>query len=151
MVDHYFAFKTICKLSTSMQNLHILDGIFPIGDDVFIFASTYYGSVSAHIRRFKKYRKTYYPASEEITLAPWWIEYIMDFGYYCSVKSLSRLVSKQLSKHQHTYICKRCLSDPLKLEVGDIKKAVDKLRTIGLAKADKKSDFQKEDKTSSAQ
>ncbi|GFT98816.1 uncharacterized protein NPIL_213411 [Nephila pilipes] len=34
-----------------------------------------------------------------------------DLGHYCFIKSLSRLVSKQLSKHQHkTYICKRCLS-----------------------------------------
>ncbi|GFU35171.1 hypothetical protein NPIL_447251 [Nephila pilipes] len=35
----------------------IPDGIFPIGDDVFVFASTYYDSVSVHIRRFKKYGK----------------------------------------------------------------------------------------------
>ncbi|GFT65521.1 uncharacterized protein TNCV_649231 [Trichonephila clavipes] len=35
----------------------------------------------------------------------------MEFGHYCFIKSLSRLVSKQLSKHQHkTFICKRCLS-----------------------------------------
>ncbi|GFV79488.1 uncharacterized protein TNCV_279441 [Trichonephila clavipes] len=34
-----------------------------------------------------------------------------EFGHYCFIKSLSRLVSKQLSKHQHkTFICKRCLS-----------------------------------------
>ncbi|GFU86398.1 hypothetical protein TNCV_1417501 [Trichonephila clavipes] len=39
----------------------IPDGVFPIGDDVFVFASTYYDSVSVHIRRFKKYGKTYYP------------------------------------------------------------------------------------------
>ncbi|GFU54107.1 hypothetical protein TNCV_412731 [Trichonephila clavipes] len=35
----------------------IPDGVFPIGDDVFVFASTYYDSVSVHIRRFKKYGK----------------------------------------------------------------------------------------------
>ncbi|GFX34205.1 DNA_pol_B_2 domain-containing protein [Trichonephila clavipes] len=34
-----------------------------------------------------------------------------EFGHYCFIKSLSRLASKQLSKHQHkTFICKRCLS-----------------------------------------
>ncbi|GFY17715.1 hypothetical protein TNCV_1074501 [Trichonephila clavipes] len=55
----------------------IPDGVFPIGDDVFAFASTYYDSVSVHIRRFKKYGKTYYPTPEGITLDPRWIEYIM--------------------------------------------------------------------------
>ncbi|GFW98977.1 hypothetical protein TNCV_1781961 [Trichonephila clavipes] len=55
----------------------IPDGVFPIGDDVFVFASTYYDSVSVHIRRFKKYGKTYYPTPEGITLDPRWIEYIM--------------------------------------------------------------------------
>ncbi|GFS93749.1 uncharacterized protein NPIL_236371 [Nephila pilipes] len=53
------------------------DGIFPIGDDVFVFSNTYYNSVSLHIRCFKKYGKTYYPTSEGIKLTPWWIEYIM--------------------------------------------------------------------------
>ncbi|GFW04784.1 chromo domain-containing protein [Trichonephila clavipes] len=48
----------------------IPDGVFPIGDDVFVFASV-------HIRRFKKYGKTYYPTPEGITLDPQWIEYIM--------------------------------------------------------------------------
>ncbi|GFV34582.1 uncharacterized protein TNCV_1448881 [Trichonephila clavipes] len=48
----------------------IPDGVFPIGDDVFVFASTYYDSVSVHIRRFKKYGKTYYPTPEGITLDP---------------------------------------------------------------------------------
>ncbi|GFX85993.1 uncharacterized protein TNCV_3719371 [Trichonephila clavipes] len=55
----------------------IPDGVFPTGDDVFVFASTYYDSVSVHIRRFKKYGKTYYPTPEGITLDPRWIEYIM--------------------------------------------------------------------------
>ncbi|GFX65160.1 hypothetical protein TNCV_4820511 [Trichonephila clavipes] len=55
----------------------IPDGVLPIGDDVFVFASTYYDSVSVHIRRFKKYGKTYYPTPEGITLDPRWIEYIM--------------------------------------------------------------------------
>ncbi|GFT29816.1 hypothetical protein TNCV_4892091 [Trichonephila clavipes] len=55
----------------------IPDGVFPIGDDVFVFACTYYDSVSVHIRRFKKYGKTYYPTPEGITLDPRWIEYIM--------------------------------------------------------------------------
>ncbi|GFQ73798.1 DUF5641 domain-containing protein [Trichonephila clavata] len=55
----------------------IPDGVFPIGDDVFVFASIYYDSVSVHIRRFKKYGKTYYPTPEGITLDPRWIEYIM--------------------------------------------------------------------------
>ncbi|GFW04098.1 hypothetical protein TNCV_2052141 [Trichonephila clavipes] len=55
----------------------IPDGVFPIGDDVFVFASTYYDSVSVHIRRFKKYGKTCYPTPEGITLDPRWIEYIM--------------------------------------------------------------------------
>ncbi|GFR24847.1 hypothetical protein TNCT_645101 [Trichonephila clavata] len=55
----------------------IPDEVFPIGDDVFVFASTYYDSVSVHIRRFKNYGKTYYPSPEGITLDPGWIEYIM--------------------------------------------------------------------------
>ncbi|GFX44447.1 uncharacterized protein TNCV_1394681 [Trichonephila clavipes] len=55
----------------------IPDGVFPIGDDVFVFVSTYYDSASVHIRRFKKYGKTYYPTPEGITLDPRWIEYIM--------------------------------------------------------------------------
>ncbi|GFQ89987.1 hypothetical protein TNCT_696331 [Trichonephila clavata] len=55
----------------------IKDGVFPIGDNVFVFASTYYDSVSIHIRRFKTYGKTYYPTPERITLDPRWIEYIM--------------------------------------------------------------------------
>ncbi|GFY74612.1 hypothetical protein TNIN_405481 [Trichonephila inaurata madagascariensis] len=55
----------------------IPDGVFPIGDDVFVFASTYYDSVSVHIRLFKKYGKTYYPTPEGITLDPRWIECIM--------------------------------------------------------------------------
>ncbi|GFY34503.1 uncharacterized transposon-derived protein F54H12.3 [Trichonephila clavipes] len=55
----------------------IPDGVFPIGDDVFVFSSTYYDSVSVHIRRFKKYGKTYYPTPEGITSDPRWIEYIM--------------------------------------------------------------------------
>ncbi|GFR06791.1 hypothetical protein TNCT_353411 [Trichonephila clavata] len=42
----------------------IPDGIFAIGNDVFVFASTYYDSVSVHIRCFKKYGKTYYPTPE---------------------------------------------------------------------------------------
>ncbi|GFW39872.1 uncharacterized protein F54H12.2 [Trichonephila clavipes] len=54
----------------------IPDGVFPIGYDVFVFASTYYDSVSVHIRRFKKYGKTYYPTPEGITLDPRWIEYM---------------------------------------------------------------------------
>ncbi|GFV28725.1 hypothetical protein TNCV_3986751 [Trichonephila clavipes] len=48
----------------------IPDGVFPIGDDVFVFASTYYDSVSVHIRRFKKYVKAYSPTPEGITLDP---------------------------------------------------------------------------------
>ncbi|GFU57789.1 uncharacterized protein F54H12.2 [Trichonephila clavipes] len=48
----------------------IPDGVFPIGDDVFVFASTYYDSASVHIRRFKKYGKTYYPTPEGKTLDP---------------------------------------------------------------------------------
>ncbi|GFS87964.1 transposable element Tcb2 transposase [Trichonephila clavipes] len=55
----------------------IPDGVFPIGDDAFVFASTYYDSVSVQIRHFKKYGETYYPTPEGITLDPWWIEYIM--------------------------------------------------------------------------
>ncbi|GFX84162.1 hypothetical protein TNCV_927731 [Trichonephila clavipes] len=39
--------------------------------------NTYYDSVSVHIRRFKKYGKTYCPAPEGITLDPRCIEYIM--------------------------------------------------------------------------
>ncbi|GFQ89556.1 hypothetical protein TNCT_36381 [Trichonephila clavata] len=55
----------------------IPDGIFAVGNDNFVFASTYYDSVSVHIRRFKKYGKTYYLTPEGITLVPGWIEYIM--------------------------------------------------------------------------
>ncbi|GFY49141.1 hypothetical protein TNIN_469811 [Trichonephila inaurata madagascariensis] len=55
----------------------IPDGVFPIGDDVFVLASTYYDSVSVNIRRFKKYGKTYYPTPKGITLDTRWIEYII--------------------------------------------------------------------------
>ncbi|GFV26896.1 hypothetical protein TNCV_2615221 [Trichonephila clavipes] len=55
----------------------IPDRVFPIGDDVFVFASTYNDSVSVHIRRFKRYERTYYPTPEGIMLDPRWIEYIM--------------------------------------------------------------------------
>ncbi|GFQ77861.1 hypothetical protein TNCT_643171 [Trichonephila clavata] len=55
----------------------IPDGIFAIRNDVFVFASTYYDSISVHIRRFKKYGKTYYPTPEGITFVPGWMEYIM--------------------------------------------------------------------------
>ncbi|GFT67571.1 hypothetical protein NPIL_137331 [Nephila pilipes] len=36
----------------------IPDGMFPIGDYVFVFASIYYDSVAVLIRRFKKYGKS---------------------------------------------------------------------------------------------
>ncbi|GFU65915.1 hypothetical protein TNCV_5012131 [Trichonephila clavipes] len=55
----------------------IPDGVFPIRDDVSVFSSTYYDSVSVHIRRFKKYGKICYPTPEEMTLDSRWIEYIM--------------------------------------------------------------------------
>ncbi|GFR13204.1 hypothetical protein TNCT_60601 [Trichonephila clavata] len=55
----------------------IPDGVFRIGNDVFVFASIYYDSVSVQIRRFKKYGKTNYPTPEGITLDPRWIKYIM--------------------------------------------------------------------------
>ncbi|GFR12743.1 hypothetical protein TNCT_123641 [Trichonephila clavata] len=51
----------------------IPDRIFVIGNDAFVFTSTYYDYVSVHIRRFKKYGKTYYPTPEGITLVPWWM------------------------------------------------------------------------------
>ncbi|GFW84706.1 hypothetical protein TNCV_4949361 [Trichonephila clavipes] len=54
----------------------IPDGVFPIGDDVFVFASTYYDSASVHIRRFKKYGKTYYPTRGN-NIRPTVVEYIM--------------------------------------------------------------------------
>ncbi|GFY74613.1 hypothetical protein TNIN_405491 [Trichonephila inaurata madagascariensis] len=65
------------SVSKIYRGIAFPDGVFPIGDDVFVFASTYYDSVSVHIRRFKKYGKTYYPTPEGITLDPRWIEYIM--------------------------------------------------------------------------
>ncbi|GFW12716.1 uncharacterized protein F54H12.2 [Trichonephila clavipes] len=45
----------------------IPDKVFLIGDVVFVFASTNYDSVSVHIRRFKKYGKTYYPTPEGLS------------------------------------------------------------------------------------
>ncbi|GFY40594.1 chromo domain-containing protein, partial [Trichonephila inaurata madagascariensis] len=35
----------------------IPDGVFPIGDDVFVFASIFYDSISVHIRHFKKHNR----------------------------------------------------------------------------------------------
>ncbi|GFT27363.1 hypothetical protein TNCV_3425771 [Trichonephila clavipes] len=75
------------KFQKSMENLprnaYQMEYFQLIGDDVFVFASTYYDSVSVHIRRFKKYGKTYYPTPEGITLdgitleIPRWIKCIM--------------------------------------------------------------------------
>ncbi|GFQ70578.1 hypothetical protein TNCT_310071, partial [Trichonephila clavata] len=62
----------------SMENLRGLHTrwSFPIGDDVFVFASIYYDSVSVHIRRFKKYGK---PTTQLLrnNIRPTVIEYIM--------------------------------------------------------------------------
>ncbi|GFU17874.1 uncharacterized protein TNCV_3849621 [Trichonephila clavipes] len=80
----------------------IPDGVFPIGDDVFVFASTYYDSVSVHIRRFKKYGKTYYPTPEGITLYPRWIEYIMRKKKV--PESLEELPSGLFPSEQHIQI-----------------------------------------------
>ncbi|GFS54150.1 hypothetical protein NPIL_373421 [Nephila pilipes] len=80
----------------------IPDGIFPIGDDIFVFASTYYDSVSLHIRRFKKYGKTYYPTPEGITLVPSWIEYIM--GKKKVPESQEELPSALFPLEQHIQI-----------------------------------------------
>ncbi|GFV85001.1 hypothetical protein TNCV_838751 [Trichonephila clavipes] len=89
-----------CKVSYTLRQKYgkftencIPDGVFPIGDDVFVFASTYYDSVSVHIRRFKKYGKTYYPTSEGITLDPRWIEYIMRKNH--SIKFFSSVTMHQ--------------------------------------------------------
>ncbi|GFS43927.1 uncharacterized protein NPIL_678191 [Nephila pilipes] len=68
--------REVSKYDGKFTDDCIPDGIFPIGDDVFVFASTYYDSVSVHIRCFK-YGKTYYSTPERITLVPSWIEYIM--------------------------------------------------------------------------
>ncbi|GFT45131.1 uncharacterized protein TNCV_4346381 [Trichonephila clavipes] len=83
----------------------IPDGVFPIGDDVFVFASTYYDSVSVHIRRFKKYGKTYYPTPEGITLDPRWIEYIMRKKKV--PESLEELPSGPFSRERHIQITKQ--------------------------------------------
>nr|XP_042912152.1 uncharacterized protein LOC107449947 [Parasteatoda tepidariorum] len=56
---------------------HMPDEVFPIGNDVFVKATTYRGFVTVHLRQYKKYCKIYYPTTEGITLRPWWIEYIM--------------------------------------------------------------------------
>ncbi|GFW72942.1 hypothetical protein TNCV_830651 [Trichonephila clavipes] len=72
-----FIWPFIIFLSVFLLLDCIPDGVFPIGDDIFVFASTYYYSVSVHIRRFKKYGRTYYPTPKGITLDPRWIEYIM--------------------------------------------------------------------------
>ncbi|GFW12141.1 hypothetical protein TNCV_2277581 [Trichonephila clavipes] len=83
----------------------IPDGVFPIGDDVFVFASTYYDSVSVHIRRFKKYGKTYYPTPEGITLVPRWIEYIMRKKKV--PESLEELPSGLFAPERHIQITKQ--------------------------------------------
>ncbi|GFX42120.1 integrase catalytic domain-containing protein [Trichonephila clavipes] len=69
--------REVSKKCGKFTEVCIPNGVFPIGDDVFVFSSTYYDSVSVHIRRFKKYGKTYYPTPEGITSDPRWIEYIM--------------------------------------------------------------------------
>lgn len=52
-------------------------GVFPIGDNVFIVVTSYYDSISVHIRRFDKHGETYYPTTEGITLAPSWIQSLL--------------------------------------------------------------------------
>ncbi|GFT15737.1 hypothetical protein NPIL_348871 [Nephila pilipes] len=69
----------------------IPNGIFPIGDDILVFASTYYDSVSVHIRCFKKYGKTYCPTPEGITLVQSWI------GYFMGKKKVPELQEELLS------------------------------------------------------
>lgn len=51
--------------------------VFSIGDSVFVVVNTFKGSVKVHVRRYKKYGKTFYPTSEGITLNPGWIPWIM--------------------------------------------------------------------------
>ncbi|GFX13489.1 hypothetical protein TNCV_2192431 [Trichonephila clavipes] len=77
--DEYIAFNHSANAANKYGKFteDCIPDVFPIGDDVFVFASTYYDSASVHIRRFKKYGKTYYPTPEGITLDPRWIEYIM--------------------------------------------------------------------------
>ncbi|GFT21724.1 uncharacterized protein TNCV_2969771 [Trichonephila clavipes] len=87
----------------------IPDGVFPIGDDVFVFASTYYDSASVHIRRFKKYGKTYYPTPEGITLDPRWIEYIMRKKKKVP-ESLEELPSGLFPPERHIQITKNKIS-----------------------------------------
>ncbi|GFU04073.1 hypothetical protein NPIL_122311 [Nephila pilipes] len=61
-----------------------------------------YDSVSVHIRRFKKYGKTYYPTPEGITLVPSWIEYIM--GKKKVPESQEELPSALFPLEQHIQI-----------------------------------------------
>ncbi|XP_042912852.1 uncharacterized protein [Parasteatoda tepidariorum] len=56
---------------------HVPEGVFPIGNDFFVIATTFQGNATVHIRQYKKHGKFYYPTKNGITLRPWWIEYIM--------------------------------------------------------------------------
>ncbi|XP_035226309.1 uncharacterized protein LOC118198681 [Stegodyphus dumicola] len=48
----------------------IPDGVFYLGDCVFVFPSTFNGHTSVHIRRYKKYGKKFYPTREGVTIRP---------------------------------------------------------------------------------
>lgn len=51
--------------------------MFHIGDNIFVYATTFRGEVFVHIRRLKKYGESFYPTKEGVTLQPIWIEYLM--------------------------------------------------------------------------
>nr|XP_042911386.1 uncharacterized protein LOC122272160 isoform X2 [Parasteatoda tepidariorum] len=86
--------QNVCKKSKTdsfkdglFTDDHMPDEVFPIGNDVFVNATTYRRFVTVHLRQYKKYGKVYYPSSEEITLRPWWIQYIIGLKKVPETKS----------------------------------------------------------------
>lgn len=78
MFLHVFMIFFMYFQNTSvMLEDQIPDGMFHIGDSVFVYPSTFQGHTSVHIRRYKKFGSKFYPTQEGVTLQPWWIQYVM--------------------------------------------------------------------------
>ena len=78
---YFLVFNYVYLNILSFQGLfyedQIPDGMFHIGDSVFVYASTFRGSTSAHIRRYKKSGSKMFPTKEGVTMRPNRIECIM--------------------------------------------------------------------------
>lgn len=84
-------FLSICLFTSTYEFLSLLsfqntgvilenqipDGLFDLGDCVFVYPSTFRGNIYVHIRRYKKYGNKFYPTQEGVTLHTEWIQYIM--------------------------------------------------------------------------